>query len=236
MKLLFAEDDRDLSRAVRTLLERSGYAVDVTGNGLDAVDYVEAGDYDGIILDWMMPGLDGIGVLQKLRDQGISTPCLMLTARDSVEDRVRGLDAGADDYLAKPFSTSELLARVRAMLRRRSVYVPDVIAFCDLQLDKSTMELRCGERSIRLNAKAFQLMEMLMTGMRNRVIRCFRFTSASPQSNIPLRITTTPGIPASASNTAVTTRCPGAGSGITCVLDIIWAAVFQTRQVGSHQL
>ena len=162
MKLLFAEDDRDLSRAVRTLLERSGYAVDVTCNGLDAVDYVEAGDYDGIILDWMMPGLDGIGVLQKLRDQGISTPCLMLTARDSVEDRVCGLDAGADDYLAKPFSTSELLARVRAMLRRRSVYVPDVIAFCDLQLDKSTMELRCGERSIRLNAKAFQLMEMLM--------------------------------------------------------------------------
>ncbi len=162
VKLLFAEDDRDLSRAVRTLLERSGYSVDVTDNGSDAVDFAEGGDYDGIILDWMMPGIDGISVLRTLRENGVSTPCLILTARDSIEDRVQGLDAGADDYLSKPFSTSELLARVRAMLRRRSVYVPDIVSFRDLQLDKSTMELRGGGKAARLSAKAFQLMEMLI--------------------------------------------------------------------------
>ena len=167
MKLLFAEDDRDLSRAVRTLLEHSGYAVDVVSNGEDAIDYASTGEYDGLILDWMMPEKDGISVLRSLRTQGISTPCLMLTARDSVEDRVAGLDAGADDYLSKPFSTSELLARVRAMLRRRSLYVPDIISFADLELDKSTLELRCSNRTVRLNAKAFQLIEMLMERPRN---------------------------------------------------------------------
>ena len=162
MKLLFAEDDRDLSRAVRTLLERSGYSVDVTYNGDDAIDYAENGAYDGIILDWMMPGRDGLAVLQTLRRRGDATPCLMLTARDSVEDRVAGLDAGADDYLPKPFSTTELLARVRAMLRRRAVYQPDIVSYADLELDKGTMELRCGQRSVRLTAKAYQLMEMLI--------------------------------------------------------------------------
>ena len=159
MKLLFAEDDRDLSRAVRTLLTRAGYTVDAVYDGQDAIDYAEAGEYDGLILDWMMPEQDGLSVLRALRASGNATPCLMLTARDAVEDRVSGLDTGADDYLPKPFSTTELLARIRAMLRRRSVYVPDSVTFCDLELDRSTMELRCGERSTRLSAKAFQLME-----------------------------------------------------------------------------
>ena len=162
MKLLFAEDDRDLSRAVKTLLEHSGYSVDAVFNGDDAVDYAEACNYDGIILDWMMPGRDGISVLQALRTKHSMVPCLILTARDSVEDKVTGLDAGADDYLAKPFSTQELLARVRAMLRRRTTFVPDVVSFGDLELDKNTLELRSGKQSVRLNAKAYQLMEMLM--------------------------------------------------------------------------
>ena len=118
MRILFAEDDRDLSRAVKALLEHAGYSVDVVYNGNDALEYAEGGNYDGMILDWMMPGQSGVQVLEKLRRQLVATPCLMLTARDAVEDRVTGLDAGADDYLAKPFATSELLARVRALLRR----------------------------------------------------------------------------------------------------------------------
>lgn len=162
MRILFAEDDKDLSKAVKVILERSGYTVDAVYNGRDAFDYVAAGGYDGMILDWMMPGMDGIQVLGKMRKEGISVPCLMLTARDSVEDRVDGLDAGADDYLPKPFATSELLARVRALLRRKENYQPDVISFGDLELDRSSLELRCRQQRVMLNNKAFQLMEMLM--------------------------------------------------------------------------
>ena len=161
MRILFAEDDRDLSRAVKALLEHSGYSVDVVDNGLDAVDYAQSGGYDGLILDWMMPGLSGVEALEKLRRGGSAVPCLMLTARDAVEDRVAGLDAGADDYLAKPFATSELLARVRAMLRRKADYAPDVLRFSDIELDRAGMALRCGGREARLSNKAFQLMELL---------------------------------------------------------------------------
>lgn len=162
MKLLFAEDDRDLSRAVSALLEHSGYSVDAVFDGRDALDYAAAGEYDGLILDWMMPGLDGLAVLAQLRRRGVATPCLMLTARDAVEDRVAGLDAGADDYLSKPFATSELLARVRAMLRRKAGYAPDVVRFSDVELDRAGMTLRRGGASVKLSNKAFQLMEMLM--------------------------------------------------------------------------
>ena len=162
MRILFAEDDRDISKAVQTLLERSGYSVDVVFNGQDALDYIEAGDYDGVILDWMMPKRSGIDVLQTIRSEGISTPALMLTARDAVEDRVLGLDTGADDYLPKPFAASELLARVRAMLRRKEEFKPDVIRFADIELDKSAMSVSRGGKSVRLNNKAFQLMEMLV--------------------------------------------------------------------------
>lgn len=161
MRILFAEDDRDLSRAVKALLEHSGYSVDVVYNGRDALEYAEGGNYDGLILDWMMPGLSGIQVLEKLRVKGVATPTLMLTARDAVEDRVKGLDAGADDYLSKPFATSELLARVRALLRRKADYAPDVLRFADLELDRGSMALRCQGKEARLNNKAFQLMELL---------------------------------------------------------------------------
>ena len=162
MRILFAEDDRDIAKAVQKLLERSGYSVDVVFNGRDALDYVETGEYDGVILDWMMPKLSGIDVLSQMRSQGLSTPALMLTARDAVEDRVAGLDTGADDYLPKPFAASELLARVRAMLRRKEEFKPDVIKFSDIELDKSAMSISCGGSSVRLNNKAFQLMEMLV--------------------------------------------------------------------------
>ncbi len=162
MRLLFAEDDRDLNRAVKTLLERSGYTVDAVFDGESAVAYAEAGEYDGIILDWMMPKEDGVSALRRMRGQGIGVPCLLLTARDAVEDRIAGLDAGADDYLPKPFNAQELLARIRAMLRRRDAYVPDVVTFGDLSLDKGKNELRCGEKSARLTGKAYQLMELFM--------------------------------------------------------------------------
>ena len=162
MRLLFAEDDRDIAKAVQTLLMRSGYSVDVVHNGQDAIDYIEAGDYDGVILDWMMPKLSGIEVLSQMRSEGFSTPVLILTARDAVEDRVEGLDTGADDYLSKPFAASELLARVRAMLRRKEDFKHNVIKFSDIELDKSSMSLSCSGKTVRLNNKAFQLMEMLV--------------------------------------------------------------------------
>ena len=115
-----------------------------------------------MILDWMMPEMDGIEALRQMRAEGISAPCLLLTARDAVEDRVAGLDAGADDYLPKPFNAQELLARVRAMLRRRDAYVPDVVSFGDLSLDKGTGELQCEGRTVRLAGKMLQMMTLFM--------------------------------------------------------------------------
>lgn len=166
MRILFAEDERDLRAAVTALLERSGYQVDAVADGADALDWAEAESYGLIILDWMMPRMDGITALRKIREKGISSPCLLLTARDAVEDRVTGLDAGADDYLPKPFNAQELLARIRALLRRREVYVPDVVTFGDLSLDKGMNELRCGSRSVRLTGKSYQLMELFIENPR----------------------------------------------------------------------
>ncbi len=167
MRILFAEDDRDLNNAVKTLLTRSGYQVGAVCDGEEALDYIRAdAAYDGMILDWMMPRLDGVEALRRMRTEGFRTPCLLLTARDAVEDRITGLDAGADDYLPKPFNAQELLARVRAMLRRRDAYVPDVITFADLSLDKGTGELRRGERALRLTGKTYQMMTLFMENPR----------------------------------------------------------------------
>ena len=166
MRILFAEDDRDLNNAVKTLLTRSGYQVDAVFDGDDALNYAKAEAYDGIILDWMMPLTDGVEALRQLRAEGIKTPCLLLTARDAVGDRVTGLDAGADDYLPKPFDAQELLARVRAMLRRREAWLPDVITFEDLSLDKGIHELRCGSRTVRLAGKTYQMMALFMENPR----------------------------------------------------------------------
>ena len=166
MRILFADDDRQLCRAAQTLLEHEGYTVETVYNGADALELAETGEFDGIILDWMMPEMSGIAVLEELRRDGITTPCLMLTARTEVEDRVAGLDSGADDYLSKPFNTSELLARLRAIIRRHEVYAPELVSFGDLTLDKGTMELRCREAAVRLGNKAFRLMEMFMENPR----------------------------------------------------------------------
>ena len=162
MRVLLAEDDKRLGKLIQYMLEQNEISVEWITNGSDIYEYAMYTDYDILILDWMMPGMDGIRVLEALRGRGVATPCLMLTARDAVEDRVTGLDAGADDYLPKPFAASELLARVRAMLRRRADYAPDVARFGDIELDRALMELRCNGRSVKLTNKAFQLMELLI--------------------------------------------------------------------------
>lgn len=162
MKLLYAEDERSLSEAVVDILTYHKYIVDAVYNGEDAYDYAVSGDYDGIILDIMMPGPDGIEVLSALRQKGCKTPVLLLTAKTQVEDRIRGLDAGADDYLPKPFDMGELLARVRAMLRRREEFHPDLIRFGDLTLNIQSGTLSCRETEFALPKQEYRLMEQLM--------------------------------------------------------------------------
>ncbi len=162
MRLLIAEDDRDISKALVMILEKNNYSVDSVFNGKEAYEYAVSDNYDGIILDIMMPELDGIEVLTKLRSERISTPILLLTAKAEVDDRVAGLDAGADDYLAKPFAISELLAKLRAMLRRKGEFQPDILEFKSVTLNKATYELGYNDKYVRLASREFQMLEMLM--------------------------------------------------------------------------
>ena len=162
MRLLIAEDDNDIRKALIALLQKNNYTVDGTDNGLDAYMFASQGQYDGIILDIMMPGLDGLEVLSKLRSEKNAVPVLLLTAKSEVEDRVKGLDAGADDYLPKPFSVSELLARVRAMLRRREQYQAEILSYGDLSLNSASFELICNDQKLALSSREYQIMEMLM--------------------------------------------------------------------------
>lgn len=162
MRLLIAEDDADIAKALTALFQHNNYSVDAVANGNDAYDYGASENYDGIILDIMMPGMDGLEVLRRLRAGSVNTPVLLLTARGELEDRVDGLDAGADDYLPKPFAASELLARVRAMLRRKDTYQNDLLEFEGLQLNLSTLELSFGQTAIRLVSREFQMLQLLM--------------------------------------------------------------------------
>lgn len=161
MRILFAEDERSLSRAVVTLLEKNHYSADAVYDGQEALDYLEAGNYDALILDIMMPRLDGLEVLRRLRQRGDPIPVLLLTARSEVEDKVTGLDAGANDYLTKPFSTQELLARIRAMTRR-STQPDSRLSFGNLTLDQTSFQLSSPAGSFRLANKEYQIMELLM--------------------------------------------------------------------------
>ncbi|HAB95118.1 MAG TPA: DNA-binding response regulator [Lachnospiraceae bacterium] len=162
MKLLLAEDEPAMAEAVTDILEYHRYQVDVVYDGLSALDYIQVGEYDGIIMDIMMPGMSGLEVLSRIRKEGCRTPVLLLTAKSQVEDRIEGLDAGADDYLPKPFAMGELLARIRAMLRRREEYRPDVIEFGDLSLDSGSSVLQCGDRKVVLPKIEYRMMEALM--------------------------------------------------------------------------
>ena len=161
MRLLVAEDEKDMNRLITRALEKEGYGVDSCFDGEEAMDYLESAEYDGVILDIMMPKMDGHQVLKKLRARGSDLPVLFLTARDSIADRVAGLDLGADDYLIKPLDFDELLARVRAMMRKRSGHKTSVITIGDLKIDTGSHEVTRGDRSIELSSREYSILEYM---------------------------------------------------------------------------
>ncbi len=162
MRLLLAEDEKELSRALLTILERSNYSVDAVFDGEEALAYLNSNNYDGLILDIMMPKLDGLTVLKKLREQGNPLPVLLLTAKSEIDDKVTGLDAGANDYLTKPFAAKELLARIRAMTRGHTSAVSSCLQIGNVTLDLSSFTLSSPTGKFRLTNKEFQMLEMLM--------------------------------------------------------------------------
>ena len=169
MRILIVEDETRLAETLRQLMEDQRYQADMVGEGADGVDYGLTGQYDLIILDVMLPKVDGFEVARRLRSAHISTPILMLTARDDISDKIGGLDCGADDYMTKPFDSGELMARVRALTRRQGEVLGDVLKVGDLSLECSSRLLRVGERSVRLGFKEFEVMRLLMVNSRAEV-------------------------------------------------------------------
>ena len=163
MKLLLAEDEKEFANALLAILKHNNYSVDVVYNGQDALDWALTVDYDGIILDIMMPKLSGLEVLKRLRDKGENVPILLLSAKGDVYDKVKGLDMGADDYLPKPFEMKELLARIRAMTRRKSEFVSNTLIFNGMNLNRENFNISYEGKNLRLGSKEYQMMEMLMT-------------------------------------------------------------------------
>ncbi len=162
MRVLIAEDEPELARGLKFLLEKNKFSVDTAKDGTEALDYFHSTDYDVIVLDIMMPKVNGLDVLRQIRESGAKVPVMMLTAKAEIEDRVAGLEAGADDYLPKPFASLEFIARVKALSRRNAGYTDLVHSFGNVRLDCNRYELYCGDRSVRLNNKEFQLMELFM--------------------------------------------------------------------------
>jgi heavy metal response regulator len=169
MRILIVEDEQQIAAFLERGLKEEGYAVDVVYNGNDAIDWALAVEYDGIVLDVMLPGRDGYAVCRELRERGLKTPILMLTARDAVDDRVTGLDVGADDYLIKPFAFKELVARLRAVLRRQGETRSNELHVADLTLDTLAHSALRGGRRIELTTKEYNLLEYLMRNP-NRVL------------------------------------------------------------------
>lgn len=169
MRILLAEDEMALSKALVTILERNNYSVDPVYDGQAALAYAESGNYDGMVLDIMMPKMDGITVLTKLRNQGNRVPILLLTARSEIDDKVQGLDAGANDYLTKPFHVQELLARIRAMTRLQHAQTNTRLQVGNVTLDRATFELSIPTGSFRLANKEFQMLELLMSNPRSLI-------------------------------------------------------------------
>ena len=169
MRLLVIEDEKSLLKIIAKRLKEEGYSIDAVTNGRDGENYIYSTDYDCIILDIMIPIVDGLTLLRRIRAKKVSTPVLLLTARDSIEDRVVGLDTGADDYLIKPFSFDELLARVRALLRRQKEKRDIVLSLGDLKLDTVTREVKRGDRSIELTSKEYSILEYFLKN-KNRVL------------------------------------------------------------------
>jgi two-component system OmpR family response regulator len=162
MRVLVVEDEERMADVIRRALTREGFATDVSVDGEDALDKASGIDYDAIVLDVMLPGRSGFDICRMLRERGVWSPVLMLTARDAVSDRVAGLDSGADDYLLKPFALAELLARIRSLTRRGGPERPTVLTIGDLRLDPATREVHRGDEPIELSAKEFALLEALM--------------------------------------------------------------------------
>ena len=163
MRLLLAEDEKELSKALTAILERNNYSVDAVYDGQSALEYLEMDNYDGVILDIMMPKVDGLTVLRKVREKGNLIPILLLTAKSEVDDKVEGLDAGANDYLTKPFHSKELLARIRAITRTQAAQTTSKLTFGNVTLDQATFELSTANGSFRLANKEFQMLELLMS-------------------------------------------------------------------------
>jgi DNA-binding response OmpR family regulator len=174
MRLLYAEDETAMAEAVADILTFHKYTVEMVDNGQDALDFAMEGNYDGIILDIMMPNMDGLTVLRKLRAAGDHTPVLLLTAKSEVADRIEGLDLGADDYLPKPFVMEELLARVRAMTRRKTEFSPNDLTIGNITLSRETFDLKGPSGTQRLGSKEFQMLEMMMVN-KNTLISTERF-------------------------------------------------------------
>lgn len=172
MRILIAEDETELAKGLKFLLEKNMFTVDTVHDGAEALAYLRCRDYDVVILDIMMPKVDGLEVLRQIRATGSGIPVLMLTAKSEIEDRVAGLEAGADDYLPKPFASPEFIARVRALSRRNAGYAEACLSFGNVKLDCNRYEMSCGREMVRLNNKEFQLMELFMRNPR------FVFSSA----------------------------------------------------------
>lgn len=163
MRVLIAEDEVTIAKALKIILEKQKFSVDIVDNGLDALNYIKQTTYETIVLDIMMPEMDGLEVLKILRNKNINVPILLLTAKSEIEDRVIGLNLGADDYLPKPFATSEFVARVKALCRRNSNYIPSVVKFGNVNLDCNTYEIISGNNKVKLNNKEYQIMEMFIS-------------------------------------------------------------------------
>lgn len=174
MRILLAEDERSMSRAIEALLTSHNYSVDTVFDGEQALLYLRSGDYDAAILDIMMPKIDGLMVLRSIRKHGMRLPVLLLTARSEIDDKVEGLDSGANDYLTKPFNCKELLARLRAMTRSRAAYADKLLKFGNVTLDRDSCTLTGPSDSVRLSGKEYQMMELLMRDP-DRVISVEKF-------------------------------------------------------------
>ena len=169
MKVLLVDDEKQLIDALKAILKKNNFSVDCAFNGEDGLDLALTGIYDVIVLDIMMPKVDGLTVLKKLRENKINTPILMLSAKSEISDKVIGLNMGADDYIAKPFDTQELLARIRALLRRKATFTGDLLSFNDICLDRDSLKLIKDDKSITLGKKEFQILEMLILNDGKRI-------------------------------------------------------------------
>ena len=195
MRILLAEDERPLARAVVKILEKNNYSADAVFNGADALDYLAAGNYDAVILDIMMPVMDGLTALKKLRSSGSTIPVLLLTAKSEVDDKVLGLDTGANYYLTKPFEPKELLACVRMLTRRQPEQrASQNLEYGDLRLETDTFQLSCGERSVRLSRKEFDMLELLMRSREmvltkeNLILKLWGYESDAEDNNVEVYI------------------------------------------------